>query len=169
VPEDPLHDRIADDPSQALVAHVVCAEHIAVQQQHTLAVYLGDRAVLDQRRAGFPAEPLANQEITVAVHDETGDPGVRQGAQRLHDRVARGCRIVVAEPDLEQVAQDVERAGRACLASRKAMNCAWMPGEAGSRCRSDMKRVVNIAVPGRRARWYGAGARRGQRLADRQA
>ena len=49
VPEDPPHDRIAHDPTQPLIAHVVGAEHVAVHQQHALAVELDDRAVGEQR------------------------------------------------------------------------------------------------------------------------
>jgi hypothetical protein len=36
--EDPAHERVAHDATQPLVAHVVGAEHVAVHQQHALAV-----------------------------------------------------------------------------------------------------------------------------------
>jgi hypothetical protein len=55
---------------------------------------------------------MAEQEVAIAVHDAARYARARQGAQRVDDHALRRVGIVVADPGLEQVAEDVER-GRA--------------------------------------------------------
>src|SRR4029453_13919464 len=70
-PEDPAHDRVADDAPQPLVAQIIGAQHVAVHQQDPLAVQIDDRAVVDEPATCVPAEALAQHEVAVAVHHET--------------------------------------------------------------------------------------------------
>jgi len=107
-PEHPSHGGIAHDAAQPLVVAVVGAEHVAVHQQHPLAVKLDDGAVVDQRAARVAAEALAEHEIAIAVHDEAGHTGLRERTQRGRDVALGRVRVVVADPDLEEVAQDVQ-------------------------------------------------------------
>jgi hypothetical protein len=48
---------------------------------------------------------------------------------------------VIADPDLEQVAEDVQRLGLAGAPAKKRRNKAVAPGDRGDRCRSEMKRI----------------------------
>ena len=117
VTEHPLRDWIAQDPAQALVTRVGRAEHVAMHQHDPLAVQVDDRAVAQELAAGLRGKALADQKIPVAVHEIAGNAAVGESTQGRHDFAHGRVRIVVAEPGLEQVAEDVEGSGMArfCL------------------------------------------------------
>ena len=83
-------------------------------QQQALVVPDQDGGVVQQRGASTPGEVLADEEVTVAVHEEQRMSlagGMQQGA-RLRFEAARLVQCIVAHPDLEQIAQDEQRVGR---------------------------------------------------------
>ncbi len=89
------------------------AQRVAMREQPALAGKAQHGRVGQQRGAAGPQEALADQEVAVAVHEEHCEPagGCLQhtcaigGEARLEGRV-------VADPDLEQVAQDEDGVGR---------------------------------------------------------
>jgi len=60
--------RITNFVAKLLVADVVSAERIAVQNQCRCAVQINKRWVREQRRSAVSGEPIANEEVAVAVH-----------------------------------------------------------------------------------------------------
>ena len=76
------------------------------------------------------SKPLLQQEITIAVHDVAGHAAAaaaRRSAAQM--RVAMRILVIVADPALEQIAEDVERLGARRRASpRNSMNCAPAAG-----------------------------------------
>ena len=119
MPEDPQHDRVAHDPPQALVAHIIGAQQVAVHQQHLLAVEVDDGPVFDQPAAGVAAETVSKHEVAIAVHRETRHSGSGELPQCGHDDALGRVRVVIADPGFEEVAEDVERAGAARLVPEK--------------------------------------------------
>ncbi|CAH0164890.1 hypothetical protein SRABI89_00863 [Pseudomonas koreensis] len=111
--EDEQGDRVAQVAAQLHVANVAGAQAVAVHQQHWLAVELHDTRILQQGAAGLFAEGLAEHEIAIAVHQEYGRAAVAQIAQGLADGTLKGRHGVVANPRLEEVAEDVQRTRRA--------------------------------------------------------
>ena len=95
-----------------------------MHQQHALAVELDDRAVAKQPAAGVAAEAVAQHEVAVAVHHEARHTGGGEVAQCRDDLALRRVGVVVADPDFEQVAQDVERARDARLAAAETRGIA---------------------------------------------
>ena len=90
-----------------LVGDVARAVGIAVRDEDTFAVYVDHRRVFEQDHSRFGGEPVAEQEVAVTVHDMHC-----AALCSLAERVANGHRggviVVVAHPDLDEVAQDVE-------------------------------------------------------------
>jgi hypothetical protein len=81
-----------------------------VRQQHGRAVDRDRLVVAEQPAARERLEAGAEQEVAVAVHHGAGHPRVAQPRERGEDRRERGIVVVVADPRLEQVAQDIEGA-----------------------------------------------------------
>ena len=85
-----------------------------------------------ERDAGGRGEGVAKQEVAVTVHDGDLQPGVGGRAQRGDDlRVVRVIAVVVADPGLEEVAEDVEGLGFARAAREEAEEQRSRPGRPG--------------------------------------
>src|SRR5467141_2918871 len=68
-------------------------------------------------RPGFAAEALPDQEVAVAVHDAQPRAAPGQVAQQAgDDGIERLGKAVIADPVLEQVAEQVQRVGGASFA-----------------------------------------------------
>ena len=131
-----------------LVIDVVGAQRVAVDEQRPYALDLVHGGVGEEARAGRFAEALAEEEIAVAVHEVQrhaagGEPAQQSG----HHGVERPLEVVVADPVLEEVAQDVERLGGARLSSRKSMKRSFAAGRSSVRCRSEMKSEGTTSKP----------------------
>src|SRR5690606_9356968 len=87
------------------------AQAVAVHQQYPFAFQGHQAGIAEQRAAGLAAERLADEKVAVAMHEEDARAGLAQLAQGSGDLVLEGCHAVVADPDLEEVAQDVQRFG----------------------------------------------------------
>src|SRR5215468_3002141 len=88
-------------------------------EQYALAPELGDHWIAQQAAAAARTEAGAEQEVAIAVEGEARDAAASELAQRAaHTLIAR-LLIVVADPRLEQVTEDVERLGRGCLSAQE--------------------------------------------------
>lgn len=94
-----------------LVFDVVGAECVAVAQQDLLAVKLGGAGIGEDRDAGFRREFVADHEIAIAVHEVDGHSVVHEISQGLLDRRVILVGIVIADPGLEEVAENIECLG----------------------------------------------------------
>src|SRR6185503_4294472 len=78
------------------------------------------RGIVEERRAGRRAETPAEEEIAVAVHQVELHAAAAQVPEQAGDHgVERQAEVVVADPVLEEVAEDVQRARGARLAFQK--------------------------------------------------
>ena len=92
-----------------------------MHQQRFHALHVVDGRIGQQLRPGGRAEALAQEEVAVAVHHVHRHAVARKAAQQArHHGVERLLEVVVADPVLEEIAQDVERVGRARLFFDKA-------------------------------------------------
>ena len=100
--------RVAGHGTHLLIVHIISAEGIAMAQQDVLTVEPDDNRVSKNRYAGFVGEDLANHEVAIAVHETHGHTGIDQFTQcGLHLAVI-GIGVIIAEPDIKQIAQYVE-------------------------------------------------------------
>ncbi len=115
-----LPRRIAGLDAELLVGDVVGAQQVAVHQQDRFAVEHHHRRVGQDRHARATCICLAEQEIAVAADEMHPHAGIAQAVQPVgHERAGVG-RIVIADPGLEQVAEDVQRIGLAGFAIHEA-------------------------------------------------
>src|SRR5215470_6071841 len=88
-------------------------------EQHALATEFGDHWIVQQAAAAARAEAAAEQEVAIAVEGKARDATAVELTQRAaHPLIAR-LLIVVADPRLEQVTEDVERLGRGGLSAQE--------------------------------------------------
>ena len=94
------------------VGGVVAAQGIAVRKQGGRPIQVDQRGVRQQLQPGGLGERRADEEIAVAVQQMHPDAAPGEPCQRLGDfRVQRLRQIVVADPGIEQVAENVQRFG----------------------------------------------------------
>ena len=83
-----------------------------MHEQRLLAANIGDRRVRQQLGARRGAEALAHQEIAVAVHHVKPGARTRALAEKAgHHGIERLADVVVADPVLEEIAEDVQGIG----------------------------------------------------------
>ena len=129
--EEPrLPRRVAGLCAELLVGDVVGAQQVAMQEQGRPAVQQHHRGIRQQAHPAPPRVACAEQEVAVAAHEGDRHAGIDQGAQPPGHEGAGLGRIVVADPGLEQVAEDVQRIGAARLAIQEA---AEQLGDRGAR------------------------------------
>jgi hypothetical protein len=92
-----------------LVGRVLGAQRVPVHQQRPGAEQVHHRRVGQQSRPGSVAECLSQQEVAIAVHHVHGCSVARSVQQESGDDRVQGVReVVVPDPELEEVAEDVE-------------------------------------------------------------
>jgi hypothetical protein len=111
--EQLLNQRIAHTSAKPLVGDVVGAQEVAVHEQGRGAVQVDAGRVAQQGASGLAGEGAPDQEVAIAVHQQAGGPGGGQGAQLGAHGGPRRAIVVVADPGIEQVSQDVEPLRRA--------------------------------------------------------
>ena len=105
---------IARDRAVPLVGDIAGAELVAVEQQRRRARDVDDDALGEQRRSGGAAKRSPEEDVAVAGHDADGHAGGGDVAQCRGDvRRQRFAQLVVADPGVEEVAEDVDRRGAA--------------------------------------------------------
>ncbi len=97
----------AQQAARRLVVVVVGAQQVAVREQGGDAVEVDDGLLRQQGQAGLRGEALADQEVAVAALKSDGHAAARQLPQGVPYRRRRGVVVVVADPGVEQVAEDV--------------------------------------------------------------
>jgi len=109
--EQPACERVPDKSAESLVFVIVRAQLIAVHQQDAFAAQVNARNLRQQLHARRIGIAFPDQKIPVAVRQVAGCAGIAEGLEcRGDDRVIR-VRVVIADPDLEQVAEDIQRVG----------------------------------------------------------
>src|SRR6185437_359564 len=94
-----------------LVAQVVRAERVSVEEERAGAVEVDHRGIGDELRPRLAREALRGEEVAVPVHEAHGNR-LGDGVDASRDAAREGEReAVVAHPVLEEVAEDVERIG----------------------------------------------------------
>jgi len=109
--EAPLPARIPHQGAQHLVGAIGRAERITVREQGALAVEIDEHRIDEQSRAAARLEAPLQQEIAIAMHDIAGHTARREPTQRIADQRPAGLRVIIADPRLEQIAENVERFG----------------------------------------------------------
>ena len=100
---------VARHGTNLLVVRVIGTHRIAVAQEYIPAIEIDDLRVAKQRYSGFGGEFLADHEVAVTMHKVHRNIGVDQIPQcTLHIGVV-GVWVVITEPHIEQVAQNIER------------------------------------------------------------
>lgn len=118
-------ERIPEDAAQQPIAALRTPQRVAVAEVEPAAVVLVEVGVVEDlypELALEPAGPLAaaHPVVVVSAHQADPDAAVGRAAERPEDGVeARRRRRAVLEPEVEEVAQDVDRlAGRARVEER---------------------------------------------------
>ena len=93
------------------VGVVAGAQGVAVHEERALAVEVDHRRIGNQAQPGLRAEPRRHHEVAVAVHEVRRDGAGRRAQQARDPRGKVERQPVVADPVLEEVAQDVEGVG----------------------------------------------------------
>jgi hypothetical protein len=109
--ERALHRGPANDGAIALVGDIVDAERVAVREHDAIVERDDEGRVGEADDAARAEHGVADEEVAIAGHE--GDhPLGRRGAQHLDAaRLEAALGHVVADPDLEQVAEDEHRVG----------------------------------------------------------
>src|SRR3990167_343744 len=110
---------LASLASEGEVGRVVAAQEVTVHQQGRLAFQHHHARVWQQRCAGCRSKRRAQQEIAIAAHHVDGNAGVGEFAQACPHGLGQFAVLIVANPGLEQVAQDVQRFGPAGLRAQE--------------------------------------------------
>jgi glutamyl-tRNA synthetase len=105
--------------AQPLIGDIARAQQVAVRNQHTLAIEVDDCRVRQQHAAGRGGETVTEQEVAVAVHDEDRHALRSELADGVENQFAVRVQVIVADPRLEQIAQDVERISPAGSVAQK--------------------------------------------------
>jgi len=106
-----LPGRLSHYGAQQLIRPIRRAQGIAVREQRALAVQIDHHGVNEQSRAAALLEALLEQEVAITVHDEARHAAHAQRAQRVADLLPMCILIIVSDPGLEQIPEDVECIG----------------------------------------------------------
>src|SRR5574340_1352634 len=98
-------------PAKGLVGRIVGTQGVAVHQQRRHTIQVDASGVGEQRHARFFHVARGQHEIPVSVHEIHRRTGIGQRLEMVRGIVRNLLVVVVADPGLEQVAQDVERVG----------------------------------------------------------
>ena len=114
-----LPGRVADCIAEALIVDIVSAQDVSVEQGSGRFGLGQAHGFVNQAHAGPPTVLLAEQEVPIAMNKEDLHAMVGQLAQCIGHALSQGIGRVVADPGLEQIAEDVEGTGAAGRAAQK--------------------------------------------------
>jgi hypothetical protein len=103
-----LPSRIAHPAAKRLVLVIVGAERVAVHEERALPVEIDHGGIFKELDPGLGGETAGDQEIPIPVHEIRRDSGFQEACDAA---VEREREPIVADPVLEEVAEDVERVG----------------------------------------------------------
>ena len=123
----------SDEAAAVTAAHRVLVTYFPTQQaildttfQNSLAkITVGPDAksagiAVGEAAAAALTESRAEQEVAIAVEGETRDPAVIELTQRAADPLVAWLLVVVPDPRLEQITEDIERLGRGRLIAQES-------------------------------------------------
>jgi len=90
---------------------VVGTKNVAMNQYHPGFIEQQYMRLVEQGYVVCVSEVFTEQEIPVSSHEKQSS-GLPKPPQQLDDMPVFWCRVVVAQPDLKQVSQNIEIAGR---------------------------------------------------------
>ena len=88
-------------------------------QQDPLPIDGGNGRIHEQLDSGSSLESLAVQKVSITAHEVDRYATGGKRPQRIADLAAHRVRVVIADPGLEQIAEDVERIRCSSLAREK--------------------------------------------------
>ncbi len=88
-------------------------------QQNPLPIEGGNGWIGEQSDSGPSLESLTVQKVSITAHEVDRYAAGGDCTQRIADLAAYRIRVVIADPGLEQIAQDVERIGCSSLDRKK--------------------------------------------------
>ena len=94
---------------EGLVHRVGGAIAVAMREQRADATQHHHCGVVQQLHPAALSEFAGHHEVAVAVHEIDRHAGIDHGFQRLRDLLIEGRAVVVADPGLEHIAEQVER------------------------------------------------------------
>ena len=106
-----LPQRVLYALSEALIADIFSAQHIAMQQHGRRAVQIDDFRFLKQLHTGAPAVVLTQHEIPIAVNEGQLNARTRELIQCVCDTIVKMGDSIVTQPDFEQIAEDKQSLG----------------------------------------------------------
>src|SRR5882672_7174445 len=95
-----------------------------MHREHAPAVHVNDGWILQQAATAVGAKTLAEEKITIAVHDVARYPRRGQSTQTGDHTALLRVGIVIADPHLEQVAENVECLGLARFTAEELQELA---------------------------------------------
>lgn len=129
--EGGLPGRAVGELAPLLVAGIIEAFGIAVNENDPLAFDLDEGRFVQQAGGAAPGVVVADQEIAVAAHQEDAPATGTQGDEGPGQGLGNPGRMVIADPVLEQVAEQEE--GRAIVAGRSGLGQGVKLGEEAGR------------------------------------
>ena len=144
-----LRGRPVNDPAVSLVGVVVGAQRIAVHQQGAFTVQLDDGFIRQQRETGLPAAKCCEiRKSRLPCMKLQATP--RSASLRSAALTCRpvGARRIVADPALEQVAEDIQGVGLAGRVGQKAQKAVGDCGSGGVQVQVRDEQYRHLAAGG---------------------
>ncbi len=88
-------------------------------QQDPLPIEGGNGRIREKSDSRTSLESLTVQKVSITAHEVDRYAAGGKRAQRIADLATRRIRVVIADPGLEQIAQDVERSRCSSLERKK--------------------------------------------------
>ena len=116
-----LHCLVAYPCAELLIGNILGAQRVAMHEQRPRAEQIEHFGVWQLRGAGGLGEGGAKQKVPIAVHQVNPATGLCDCAQTLdHCTMQRLLEIVVTDPVIEQIAEDVQGSRPLCFLAQKA-------------------------------------------------
>ena len=94
--------------AKRLITGIVGAQRVAMHNQDASSVEIQHLLFRQQLHTAFAGEATAKQEIAVAVNEIAGDAGLHERAQGGSYLTVQRFRVVIANPGLKEIAQNVK-------------------------------------------------------------
>lgn len=109
--ETPLPVGLSHHRAQQLIGPICRAQRVAMGEQDALPVQVDQHGIGEQAGTTALLEAVLEQEVAIAVHDEAGHAALAQVPHGRADLAPMRIVIIIADPGLEQIPEDVERLG----------------------------------------------------------
>src|SRR5262249_24549518 len=107
-----LELRAAGTGTEFLILDVIAAQRVTVQQESLRSMKVENERFGNQPRAATRGKLRSQEQIAISMHQVERSPALHQAAQRIRNaRVERFCQVVVSDPVIEEVAENIDRIG----------------------------------------------------------